>query len=335
MRAARIHEYGDPEVFRIEDVEEPTVGPKEVLVDIRASSVNPIDYKIRGGGQRSVVWLSMPSKLGLDLSGVVTQVGEKVTHFAVGDEVYASPSHRRIGTYAERIAVRESELAHKPKNLTHEEAASIPLVGLTAWDCLVGAADVQPGERVLIQAGSGGVGTFAIQLAKALGAAEVLTTCSPRNHELARSLGADVCIDYHTENWEDVAAGVDVILESVGGDEVRRAIRTVRRGGRVACITAGLPTYTEQYGPALGLTAMVSKTATRMMCAAVGRNVKLRFVTRKANGANLQAITELIEAGTIRPVIDRVFPLDEIAEAHRYLETGRARGKVVIDVASV
>lgn len=334
MRAARIHEYGEPEVFRIEEVDEPTCGPKEALVDVRASSVNPIDYKIRGGGQRSVVWLSMPSKLGLDLSGVVTSVGEQVTGFAVGDEVYASPSHRRIGTYAERIAVRESELAHKPKNLTHEEAASIPLVGLTAWDCLVGAADLQPGERVLVQAGSGGVGTFAIQLAKALGAAEVLTTCSPRNHELVRSLGADVCIDYRTEDWEEVAKDVDVILESVGGDDVRRAIRTVRRGGRVACITAGLPTYTAQYGPALGLTAMVSKTATRMMCAALGRNVKLRFVTRKASGANLQAITDLIEAGSIRPVIDRVFPLDAIADAHRYLETGRARGKVVIDIAS-
>lgn len=334
MKAARIHEYGEPDVFRIEDVEEPTVGPNEVLVAIRASSVNPIDYKIRGGGQRSVVWLSMPSKLGLDLSGVVTEVGAKVTRFAVGDEVYASPSHRRIGTYAERIAVRESELAHKPKNLTHEEAASIPLVGLTAWDCLVGAANVQPGERVLVQAGSGGVGTFAIQLAKALGASEVLTTCSPRNHELVRSLGADVCIDYRTEDFEEVASGVDVILESIGGEDVRKAIRTVRRGGRVACITAGLPVYTEQYGPALGLTAMVSKTATRMMCAAIGRNVKLRFVTRKASGENLQAITDLIEAGKIRPVIDRVFPLDDIADAHRYLETGRARGKVVIDVAS-
>ena len=332
MKAARIHEYGEPDVFRIEEVEEPTCGPNEVLVAVRASSVNPIDYKIRGGGQRSVVWLSMPSKLGLDLSGVVTEVGAKVTRFAVGDEVYASPSHRRIGTYAERIAVRESELAHKPTNLTHEEAASIPLVGLTAWDCLVGAANVQPGERVLVQAGSGGVGTFAIQLAKALGASEVLTTCSPRNHELVRDLGADVCIDYRTQNWEEVAKDVDVILESVGGDDVGRAIRTVRRGGRVACITAGLPTYTKQYGPALGLTAMVGKTATRMLCAAVGRNVKLRFVTRAPSGKNLQAITELIEAGKIRPVIDRVFPLDAIADAHRYLETGRARGKVVIGI---
>ena len=332
MRAARIHGYGTPDVFRVEEVDEPTCAPDQVLVEVRASSVNPIDYKIRSGGQRSVVWLSMPSKLGLDLSGVVLEVGSKVTRFAAGDEVYASPSHRRIGTYAERIAVRESELAHKPRNLTHEEAASIPLVGLTAWDCLVGAANVQPGERVLVQAGSGGVGTFAIQLAKALGASEVATTCSPRNHALVRDLGADVCIDYRSEDWTEVAEGVDVILESVGGDDVRKAIRTVRRGGRVACITAGLPTYTEQYGPALGLTTMVTKTAAQMVCAAVGRNVKLRFVTRAPSGKNLRAITELVEAGKIRPVIDRTFSLDDVAEAHRYLETGRARGKVVIRV---
>ncbi|MFT7623289.1 MAG: NADPH:quinone reductase-like Zn-dependent oxidoreductase, partial [Myxococcota bacterium] len=270
MKAVRIHEYGGPEVLRVEDVAEPECGPKDVLVQVRASSINPIDYKMRAGGQRAVVWLRFPSLLGMDISGTVLEVGSKVTAFAVGDDVFASPSHWRLGSWAQRIAVRESELAHKPANITHEQAASIPLVGLTAWDCLVGACNVQPGQRVLIQAGSGGVGSIAIQLARHLGA-EVLTTCSPRNHELVADLGATTMIDYKTQDWTTEAKDVDVILESVGGDDIDRAITTVRKGGRIAAITANLPDWTERSGPALGLTQMIGTTAWRMLRARVTR----------------------------------------------------------------
>lgn len=331
MRAARIHAYGPPDQLRVEDVPAPRCGPKDVLVDVHASSVNPVDCKIRSGGQRAVVWLSLPATLGMDVSGVVAEVGAEVEGFAVGDEVFASPSHWRMGTYAEQIAVRADELAPKPRNLTHEEAASLPLVGLTAWDALVGACDLQPGQRVLIQAGSGGVGTFAIQLAKHLGA-EVWTTCSPRNFDLVRSLGADEAIDYRSQDFEEAAAGVDAILESVGGDAVAKALRTVRPGGRVAAITAGLPALTERYGPALGLGVVVGRTLRQTIAARLHRGVRLRFVTRRPDGRNLRRIAALVEAGAIRPVIDRVFDLEAIADAHRYVETGRARGKVVVRV---
>ncbi len=331
MRAARIHRYGAPDVLRVDEVSFPRCGPDEVRVDVHASSVNPIDYKIRSGGQRAVVWASLPATLGLDVSGVVSEVGSKVTRFAVGDEVFASPSHRRMGTYAEQIAVRAREVAHKPSNISHQEAASLPLVGLTAWDAIVGMCELRPGQRILVQAGSGGVGTFAIQLAKHLGA-EVLTTCSPRNHELVRELGADVAIDYRSEDFEQIAAGVDAILESVGGEHIERAVRTVRRGGRVAAITAGLPKFTEKYGPVLGLGVMVGKTVKRVLAASLYRGVKLRMVTRTPSGSNLQKIADIVQQGGIRPVIDRVFSLDDISAAHEYMETGRARGKVVVGI---
>ncbi len=331
MRAARIHAYGAADELRVEDVPAPRLGPDDVRVEVHAASVNPVDVKIRSGGQRAVVWLSLPATLGLDLSGVVTEVGARVRGFAVGDEVFGSPSHRRMGTYAEEISVRANELARKPRNLTHLEAASLPLVGLTAWDALVEACELRAGERVLIQAGSGGVGTFAIQLAKHLGAT-VLTSCSPRNFELVRGLGADEVLDYRTQDFEEVAAGVDVILESVGGEAVDKALRTVRPGGRVAAITAGLPSLTARYGPALGLGMMVARTLKQALGARVRRGVRLSFVTRRPDGQVLGRIAELVEQGRIRPVVDRVFDLGAIADAHRYVETGHARGKVVVRV---
>lgn len=331
MRAARIHAYGDADALIVEDVPEPAIRADEVRVRIHATSVNPVDFKIRGGFQRAVIRLRLPATLGMDLSGVVEEVGANVQDFAVGDEVVSSPSHRRMGTYAEAIAVRASELAHKPASLSHEEAASLPLVGLTAWDALVGMMRLGPGQRVLIQAGSGGVGTAAIQLAKHLGA-EVWTTCSPRNFELVESLGADHVIDYRTQDYAEVAAGVDGVLDALGGDDVLKAVRTVRRGGRVAAITAGLPTYTKKYGPTLGLLAMVGGTIGRVSRAALVHGVTLRMVTRRPSGANLQRLMDLVAEGALRPVIDRVLPLSDIAEAHRYLETGRARGKVVVRV---
>ena len=331
MRAARIAAYGGPEQLNVEDVADPTCGPNDVLVDIHASSVNPVDYKIRLGAQRAIIRLKLPATLGMDLSGVVAEVGGSVQGFAVGDEVYSSPSHKRMGTYAERILVRPSELAHKPKSLSHQEAASLPLVALTAWDALVGSAKLQSGERVLIQAGSGGVGSVAIQLARHLGA-QVFTTCSPRNAELVASLGAHTVIDYRSQDWAEVAEGVDVILESIGGDEIRKAVRAVKKGGRVACITANLPAYTKKYGPTLGVMAVGCEIAGHVMRARLTRGVGVSFVTRTPSGANLKALAEIVDAGGIKPVIDKVFPLDEIVEAHRAIETGRTRGKIVIAV---
>lgn len=331
MRAVRMHEYGDASVLRLEDVPPPLLGPHDVRVAVRASSVNPIDTKVRSGGQRAVIRLTMPWTLGMDVSGVITEVGARVTRFAAGDEVFGSPSHRRMGCYAEEVVVRADELAHKPNSIDHLQAASLPLVGLTAWDALVTSCAVRSGQRVLIQAGAGGVGTVAIQLAKHLGAT-VYTTASAGNHELVKSLGADVAIDYRRERFEEVARGCDAALESVGGDDILRALAAVRRGGRVASITAGLPEYTKRHGPALGLLAFGVKLLGLMLRARLVHGVRLRMVTRRASAANLAALAALVDQGVIRPVIDRVFPLAGTADAHRYLETGRARGKVVLAV---
>jgi len=333
MRAAQITAYGGPEVLEIRDVPEPVCGPRDLRVRVHASSVNPVDYKIRGGYQRSIIHLKLPTTMGMDVSGTVLQVGRDVTGFAEGDEVFASPSHRRMGTWAEQVVVRADECALKPASLDHEQAASIPLVGLTAWDALVSWCGVTGGQQILVQAGSGGVGTIAIQLAKHFGA-HVYTTCSPRNHELVTELGADVPIDYRTQDFEDVAKGSDAILESIGGDHIDRAIRTVRPGGRVALITTGLPDYVKRYGHVRGLLAMLGRTVWRVLGARVHRGAKVGLVTRKPIGENLAKLGALVDQGAVRPVVDRVFPLEDIAEAHRYMETGRARGKVVIRVAA-
>jgi NADPH:quinone reductase-like Zn-dependent oxidoreductase len=331
IRAARIHGYGDASALRIEGVSPSGLGPRDLRVRVHATSVNPIDYKIRSGAQRAVVPLRFPFTLGMDVSGTVTEVGAKVDAFTVGDEVFSSPSHRRMGCYAEEVVIRADEAARKPASLSHEGAAALPLVGLTAWDALVGACALRPGERVLVQAGSGGVGTVAIQLAKHLGA-EVLATCSARNAELVRGLGADVVIDYRNEDYAEVARGCDAILESIGGDATPKSVRTVRRGGRVALITPGLPEYTRRHGAYLGVGVFAVTMLGRILHARVTRNVRLKPVTRHASGDNLAKLAGLVDAGVITPVIDRVMSLDDVVEAHRYLETGRARGKVVLAV---
>lgn len=332
MRAVRMHQYGGPEVLKVEELPSPSPGPHDVRVAVHASSVNPVDFKIRAGGQRAVVWLDLPWTLGMDVSGVVLEVGAKVSGFKVGDEVVSSPSHRRMGCYAEEVVIRADEVALKPKGVSHEEAASLPLVALTAWDALVGSLRVKRGQRVLIQAGAGGVGSVAIQLAKHLGA-EVLTTCSAANTALVKRLGADVVIDYRSQDWREVARGCDAVLDSLGGEDLVGAIATVKRGGRVACITPGLPEFTQKYGAFFGLLIFAGWMGAKMLRARVGRGVTLQLVTRRTNGKTLGEVMRLVEAGAIKPVIDRVFPLAEVAEAHRYMETGRAKGKVVLSVS--
>lgn len=336
MKAAQIYEYGGPEVFRVEEIDEPTLGPKDVLVRVHASSVNPVDCKIRQGIQRAMIHYKLPHVLGLDVSGVVTQVGARVTHFKVGDEVFSSPTHRRQGTYAEVVAIDESEVAHKPKNLTHAEAASIPLVGLTVFQLFEKRGGVKAGQRVFVQAGAGGVGSFAIQLAKHCGAS-VATTCSARNVELVRELGADVVVDYTKERYDDVlgteAQKQDWVLDTLGGEHRDRALSVLRRGGHLASIQGGFPQHVEKFGVYLGTLTAVLSMLWFQMCVRLFRGVRAHWVLRKPSGRDLSEIAKLIEAGTIRPLIDSSFPLEQISEAHRKSESGRARGKIVIDVS--
>lgn len=331
MRAAQIYDYGDPDVFKVEEVDPPSVGPKDVMIEVHAASVNPIDWKIRKGAQRAVIRYRLPHVLGLDVSGVVTEVGSEVSEFSVGDEVYSSPTHKRSGTYAEYVSIDQGAVAHKPKNMNHQQAASIPLVGLTAYHALVNKARLKSGEKALINAGSGGVGSFAIQLAKALGA-HVATTCSTRNLELVTSLGADQAIDYTTTQFEDVLQDYDVVMDNLGFDERKRARTILRRGGRLATIVGGIPQATAKYGSALGLLVATSQILGFVVGSRLLRGVRTYYVLRPSDAGQLTAITRLIEEGKIEAVIDRVFPLEDIAEAHRYSQTGRARGKIIIAV---
>lgn len=325
MRAARIHAYGGPEELRVEEAPQPEPGPRDVLVEVHAASVNPIDCKMRGGAMRGILRYRRPFALGLDLSGVVVEVGRKVERLKVGDEVYASPNQRQIGTYAEYAVVDERHTGRKPTNLTHAEAAGIPLAGLTAWDCLV---PLKAGQRVLILAGSGGVGTLAIQLAKERGA-HVITTCSARNEQLVRELGADEVIDYRQQEFTDVVSGLDMVLDALGCWSESR--RVLRRGGHLRSIVSGLPQATKRYGPYLGPLSVGLRMASFKLTSIL-LGVRTKNVLRTPSAANLDELTRRIEAGTLAPVVDRTVPLDEIAEAHRYSESGRARGKIAIAI---
>jgi NADPH:quinone reductase-like Zn-dependent oxidoreductase len=258
-------------------------------------------------------------------------VGASVTRFAVGDEVYARPDKNRIGTFAELIAIHQDDVAAKPTTLTMEKAASIPLVGLTSWQALVERANLQPGQKVLIHAGSGGVGTIAIQLAKHLGAS-VATTTSTANIDLVRGLGADVAVDYKKQAFETILHDHDVVLDTLGGETLDKSLQVLKPGGKVISIAGPpAPAFAKELGAnpvvRLAMTALSFRTRQR----ARRHHVTYEFLFMKASGDQLREVTSLIEAGKIRPVVDRVFAFESTREALAYVEEGRAKaGKVVI-----
>lgn len=331
MRTYLIEKYGDQSAVRAAETPDPEPGADDVLVKIHAASVNPLDFRIRDGGFKTILPYRLPLVLGNDLAGVVVRVGSAVTRFAVGDEVYARPDKDRIGTFAELIAVHQDDLAPKPATLTMAEAASLPLVGLTAWQALVERAKVRPGRKVLIHAGSGGVGTVALQLARHLGA-RVATTASAANADLVKELGADVVIDYRTQDFEDVLDGYDVVLDSLGGETLQKSLRVLKPGGKVISI-AGPPDadFARELGvnPVLRQAMKALSFQTRRHARRQG--VTYSFLFMKAAGDQLRELTRLVDDGEIRPVVDRVFPFDQTREAMAYAEQGRAKaGKVVI-----
>ncbi len=331
MKAALFHRYGDADVLRVEEVADPTPGPRDVLIRVRAASVNPIDCKIRHGAQRALIHYRLPQITGLDVSGEVVAVGSRVTRFKPGDEVFSSPTHRRPGTCAELVAIDESQVARKPARLDHLQAAALPLAGLTAWASLVDAARLRRGQQVFVQAGAGGVGTIAIQLAKHLGAT-VATTCSARNVDFVRSLGADTVIDYNEEQYDHVLYEQDAVLESIGGEASARSLGVLKRGGRMALVVTGIPEAVKKHGPYAGVARALGAQAAFMMGAWWRRRVAVKMVVRPTSGAMLQALADVVQSGAVTPVIDAVLPLEEIAEAHRRVESGRTRGKIVIRV---
>jgi NADPH:quinone reductase-like Zn-dependent oxidoreductase len=316
--------------LRLGDMPDPELRDHDVLVQIHAAGVNPLDSKIRDGEFKLILPYQLPLILGHELAGVVVRVGSKVQRFKLGDEVYARPSQDRIGTFAEFIAVSEDDVAIKPNNLTMEEAASIPLVGLTAWQVLIDRANLKKGEKVLIHAGSGGVGTFAIQLAKHIGAS-VATTTSAANVELVKSLGAGVVIDYRQEDFEKVLSGYDVVLNSLDKDTLEKSLKVLKPGGQLISIS-GPPDadFAKESGLNWFMQQVMRLLSFGIRKKARQRGMSYSFVFMRANGEQLSKIAALIEKGTIRPVVDQVFPFAATSEALAYVERGRAKGKVVV-----
>ena len=332
MKAFIIERYGKSEVGRIADMPVPTVAPDDVLVKIHAASINPIDLKIRSGEFKLILPYRMPLILGIDLAGTVVQIGADVTRFKVGDEVYARAKDDHIGTFAEFIAIKESAVAIKPATLTMDEAASIPLVALTAWQALVDRAGLKAGQKVLIHAGSGGVGTVAIQLAKHLGAT-VATTTGTSNIEWVKALGADTVIDYKTTAFEEVLRDYDVVLDTQGGKSLDNSLKVLKKGGKLISI-AGAPdpqwAKDTHANWILTLASHLLSFNIRRKAKQVG--VSYSFLFMHADADQLGSIAALIDRGVIRPVIDRVFPLQATKDALAYVAEGRAKGKVVVNI---
>ena len=331
MKAFLIDRYGKHQ-GRLAEVPDPEPGIHDVLVKVHASSVNLLDSKISKGEFKLILPYRFPLIMGNDVAGVVVRVGSGVRSFKPGDEVYARPPDARIGGFAELIAIEESALALKPNNTSMEQAAALPLVALTAWQVLVETARVKKGQKVFIQAGSGGVGSIAIQLAKHLGAF-VATTTSTANVEWVKALGADVVIDYTQQNIENVLRDYDVVLNSLGPAELEKSLRILKPGGQLISIS-GPPTaeFAREQKLSWGLGWIMRLLSSGIRRKARRQGVDYGFVFMRASGAQLQKITALVESGAITPVIDRTFPLEATAEALSYVERGRAKGKVVIKV---
>src|SRR3954453_19445783 len=328
MNAFVVYKYKGP--MEAGEAPEPFVGTHDVLIDVHAAGVNLLDAKIRDGDFKLILPYKAPFVLGHDLAGIVTRVGPAVTRFAAGDQVYARPRDGHIGTFAQRIAVHEDDLAAKPASVSMAAAASVPLVALTAWQALVERANLQPGQKVLIHAGSGGVGTYAIQLAKHLGAT-VAPTTGTSNVEWVRDLGADVVIDYKTQDFEQIIQGYDVVLDSQSGDTLAKSLRVLKPGG-IAIGIAGPPDpeFARRQGLRLPLRLVMALLSLKTRRAARRRGVRYSFLFMRANGAQLDEIAKLIDSGDLRPIVDQRYPFDEAPEALAHVEGGRTKGKVVI-----
>lgn len=330
MKAFIVHRYGKKEKLQLTNLAEPVMGQNDVLVQVYATGVNLLDSKIRNEEFKLFLPYKTPFTLGHDVAGVVVKIGAGVKQFKVGDEVYARPADHRIGTFAEYISMNEKDVAIKPKNLTMEEAASLPLIALTAWQALVEKANLKKGQKVFIQAGSGGVGTFAIQLAKYLGAT-VATTTSTTNIELVKSLGADIVIDYKKEDFEKKLKDYDVVLNSQDSKTLDKSLRILKTGGKLISISGPPdPDFGQEIKAPWFLKLIFRIISSGVRKKAKQLKVNFSFLFMRANGSQLKEITTLINSGAIRPVMDKVFPFEQTNEALAYVETGRAKGKVVI-----
>ena len=332
MKAFTITRYSKEGILQLVGLPQPIIKENEVLVEIHSASVNQLDVKISTGEFKLLLPYKFPLILGHDVAGTITKVGSKVSRFKIGDEVFARPADFKIGTFAEYIAVNENDVALKPKNITMEQAASFPLVALTVWQAFVEKAKLKKGQKVFIQAGSGGVGTIAIQLAKHLGAT-VATTTSADNFDLVKSLGADIVIDYKTQDFETILKDYDLVLNSQDGKTLEKSLKILKSGGKVISIS-GPPdaTFAKEAGLSWFMKAAVFFLSRKVKKQAKKLNVNYSFLFMQANGKQLSEISSLIEADVIRPIIDKVFPFEQTNEAMSYVASGRAKGKVIVKV---
>jgi len=332
MRAFVVTRYKEP--LREADVPEPVAGAHDVLVRVEAAGLNPLDEKIRAGEFKQVLPYKLPLIPGNDVAGTVIRVGAGVRGFKPGDEVYARPGQDRIGTFAERIAVAEGDLALKPASISMHEAGSLPLVALTAWQALVERGRVRPGQNVLIHAGAGGVGSIAIQLAKHLGAS-VATTASGSNADFVRELGADTVIDYRTQDFEQRLAGYDLVLDSLGGENLEKSLRVLGPGGKAIGIGGPPdPAFAREAGLNPLLRLVIAGLSSKVRRQAKKLGVTYEFLFVRASGDQLRQITALVDQGVLRPVVGRVFGFGQTPQALQSLSQGGIRGKAVITADS-
>ena len=330
MKALTFKRYGKSPEIGFADVPRPPLKANELLVQVHAASVNPIDNVIPTGLFKAVLPFQLPATLGSDLAGVVTEVGSSVTRFKVGDAVFASIFDQGTGSIAEFAVVPESAAAMKPANLDFVQAASIPMVGLTSWQALKERANLRAGQKVFIPAGSGGIGTFAIQLAKHLGA-KVGTTTSTGNVELVSRLGADEVVDYKKQEFEKVLRGYDAVLGTVRGDAIEKSIGILKAGSKIISIVGPLDAaFARTRRLNFVLTFVFAMMSRKIMRLARKRQVDYSFLFVRPDGAQLAEIGELLKTQRIQPVIDKVFPFEQANDALAYLAQGRAKGKVVI-----
>lgn len=328
MKAFVVTHYG-PDGLKAADVPTPTVGPRDVLVEVRAASINPLDKMVRNGEFKQLIKYKRPFTLGHDLAGVVTKVGADVHGFTVGDEIYARPRDLRIGAFAEQVSIDVDDLALKPASLSFEEAAAVPLVALAAWQALVEVANVQPGQKILVHAGAGGLGSTVIQVAKHLGA-YVATTAHTNDVARVCAVGADAVIDFTQQDFTDVVSGYDVVLDSLGAASLEKSLTVLKPGG-LAISVVGPPDahFATQLGQPL-LKPVMAVLSRKIRRRARKQGVRYSFFFMRASGPQLASLATLYDAGTLRPVLDRIFPFDRTLDAMAYVEQGKAAGKIVV-----
>ena len=333
MKSLMMTKYGDVNIsLEVQEVSLPTVGANQILIKTHSASFNPIDYKILRGDFKAMGKIQFPRGIGRDVSGVIKEVGEKVKQLKVGNKVYSRIDDNFVGTMAEYVISNASDVALIPSNLNHEEAASIPLVGLTSYQALIDIAKLSAGENILIHAGSGGIGTIAIQLAKHLGA-KVTTTTSTKNVGLVKDLGADKVIDYTKHSYLEEGAKFDVVFDTLGGKHTLDSFKVLKDGGRVVSISGDLDSVTtKQLGLNKVVRFLLALKVKKVTKAASKMGAIYRFLLMSPNGAQLKELAKLYESGSIKPVIDKTYNFDDSIKALDYLAKGRARGKVVVKV---